>query len=118
MRKAEGKEVGSGVCNPSPELRLCISQAANFFIFGRGSRGEQKLMGRELLSSSQLDLTIFYFLGVVVEAGKLISKFQVVFILGYYGEISRGLYQLVATSLPPIIHFNRCLICNDTKEIY
>jgi len=70
MRKAEGKEVGSGVCNPSPELRLCI------------------------------------------------SKFQVVFMLGYYGEISRGLYQLVATSLPPIIHFNRCLICNDTKEIY
>ena len=74
-------------------------------------------MGHELLSRSGLDLTIFYFLWVVVEAGKLISKFQVVFILGYYVQISRGLYQLVATSLSPIIHFNRCLICNDTKKL-
>ena len=74
-------------------------------------------MGHELLSRSGLDLTIFYFLWVVVEAGKLISKFQVVFILGYYVQISRGLYQLVATSLSPIIHFNRYLICNDTKKL-
>lgn len=55
-------------------------------------------MGHELLSRTGLDLTILYFLWVVVEAGKLISKFQVVFILGYYVQISRG---FISWWLPP-----------------
>ena len=116
MRKVEGKEAGSGVCNLSPGLGLCMSQAAHFF--GRGSWGEQNLMGHELLSSSGLDLTIFHFFVGCCRSWKIDFKLASCFILVNYGQISRELYQLVATALLPVIHFSRCLIWNNTEETH
>lgn len=94
MRKEKGKEAGSGVCNPSLGLGLCMSQAAHF---GQRRQGQQKLIGHELLSGGGLDLNIFRVLWVIVEIGKPDFKVASCFHTCYYGQISRQPYQPVAT---------------------